>query len=215
MILYDPQNRDEWLRCRLKGIGGSDAGAVLGVSKYKTNVELWREKTGIQKNTFTGNAATEYGKSAEAHIREMFLLDHPEYSSEYHEYRMHGNEIYHFIYATLDGELTEKKTGRQGILEIKTSTIQNPKQWDEWEDRIPNIYYAQILHQLLATGFQFVDLRAYLRYYKDGELRATVRDYHIERDEVQDDITTLVQAEIRFWQCVLERREPALILPGI
>lgn len=215
MILYDPQNRDEWLRCRMKGIGGSDAGSVLGINKYKTNVALYREKAGIERNNFTGNAATEYGKNAEAHIREMFLLDHPEYSSEYHEYRMHGNEIYHFIYATLDGELTEKKTGRQGVLEIKTSTIQNPKQWDEWEDRIPNIYYAQILHQLLATGFQFVDLRAYLRYYKDGELRATVRDYHIERDEVQDDITTLVQAEIRFWQCVLERREPALILPGI
>ena len=215
MILYDPENREEWLRCRLKGLGGSDAGSVLGVSKYKTNVELWREKTGIEKNSFSGNAATEYGKNAEAYIRGLFMLDHPDYSLEYHEYRMHANELYQFIYATLDGELTEKNTGRQGVLEIKTCTIQSSKQWDEWEGRIPDTYYAQVLHQLLATGFQFAELRAYLRYYKDGELRATVRDYHIERDEVQGDITALVKAEILFWQSVLDRKEPALILPGI
>lgn len=215
MILYDPENREEWLKCREKGIGGSDAGSVLGVSKYKTNVELWREKTGIEKNSFSGNAATEYGKNAEAYIRGLFMLDHPDYSLEYHEYRMHANELYQFIYATLDGELTEKKTGRQGVLEIKTCTIQNSKQWDEWEGRIPDTYYAQVLHQLLATGYQFTDLRAYLRYYRDGELRTTVRDYHIERDEVQDDITALVKAELLFWKSVLERREPALILPGI
>lgn len=109
MILYDPQNRDEWLQCRAKGIGGSDAGSVLGINKYKTNVALYREKAGIERNNFTGNAATEYGKAAESHIREMFLLDHPEYASEYHEYRMHANDLYQFIYATLDGELTEKQ----------------------------------------------------------------------------------------------------------
>jgi Phage-related protein, predicted endonuclease len=44
MILYDPQTREEWLKCRCRGIGGSDAGAVIGVNKYKTNVDLWAEK---------------------------------------------------------------------------------------------------------------------------------------------------------------------------
>lgn len=215
MVLYDPPDRDEWLKCRMRGIGGSDAGTVLGVNKYKSNTQLWKEKTGIEKNEFAGNAATEYGKSAEEHVRALFLLDYPKYECEYHEYRMYANDVHQFLYATLDGELIEKETGRRGILEIKTTTIQNSSQWSEWDDRIPDSYYAQVLHQMYATGWDFVVLRAYIRYYKGDDLKATVRDYVIERNEVQNDIAALVAAEIKFWDSVITRKEPATILPDI
>ena len=36
----------EWLEWRKKGIGGSDAGAVLGVSPYKTVRDVYCEKIG-------------------------------------------------------------------------------------------------------------------------------------------------------------------------
>lgn len=215
MILYDPETREEWLKCRCNGIGGSDAGTVLGVNPYKTNVELYEEKAGIRKNDFQGNAATQYGKDAEQHIRAMFLLDHKEYSCEYHEYRMYADETYPYLYATLDGELTETATGRKGILEIKTGIIQNSSKWSEWAGRIPDVYYAQVLHQLFATGWDFVDLRAYLKYETSEGMKATVRDYHIERLEVLSDIQLLVLQEIKFWDAVKSRKEPALILPGI
>lgn len=39
-------SREEWLLSRQKGIGGSDAAVVLGLSKWKTPFELWLEKTG-------------------------------------------------------------------------------------------------------------------------------------------------------------------------
>ena len=213
MILYDPKTRDAWLTLRHNGIGGSDAGTVLGVNKYKTNYELWEEKTGRAKSEFTGNAATQYGHDAEEHIRELFLLDHPEYSCEYHEFRMHGNEKYPFMYATLDGELSGN--GKKGILEIKTATIQNNGQWREWEDRIPDTYYAQVVHQLTVTEWDFAYVRAYLRYYKDGDLRATVRDYYIEAEDIKNDAAALVEAETKFWDCVTGGREPGLILPEI
>lgn len=215
MILYDPETREEWLQCRFKGLGGSDAGTVLGVNPYKTNVELYEEKAGIRKNEFQGNAATQYGKDAEQHIRGIFLLDHPEYSCEYHEYRMYADENYPYLYATLDGELTETATGRKGILEIKTGTIHNSSKWSEWAGRIPDVYYAQVLHQLFATGWDFVDLRAYLKYETSEGMKATVRDYHIERLEVLSDIQALVLHEIKFWDAVKSRKEPALIMPGI
>lgn len=215
MILYDPQSREEWLECRMNGLGGSDAGTVLGVNKYKSNYQLWKEKAGIENNEFAGNSATEYGKSAEEHVRALFLLDNPQYECEYHEYRMYANDEHQFLYATLDGELIEKETGRKGILEIKTTTIQNSSQWEEWDDKIPQTYYAQVLHQLYATGWDFVVLRAYIRYYKGAELRATVRDYTIDRNEVGQDISALVAAEIKFWDSVISRKEPATILPDI
>ena len=149
MILYDPKTREAWLKLRLNGIGGSDAGTVLGLNKYKTNIELWEEKTGRAKSEFTGNEATRYGHDAEEHIRALFHLDHPDLNLDYHEFRMHGNEKYPFMYATLDGELTGY--GKKGILEIKTATIQNNGQWSEWENRIPDTYYAQVVHQLTVT----------------------------------------------------------------
>ena len=40
------ESRDVWLAERFNGIGGSEAGAVLGLNKYKTNVQLWEKKTG-------------------------------------------------------------------------------------------------------------------------------------------------------------------------
>ncbi|GHU60612.1 hypothetical protein FACS1894171_2310 [Clostridia bacterium] len=38
--------REKWLDWRRKGIGGSDASIVCGISQYKTPVELFMEKTG-------------------------------------------------------------------------------------------------------------------------------------------------------------------------
>ena len=41
-------SEQEWLGWRTKGIGGSDAGTVLGANPYKTKRELYYEKRGIQ-----------------------------------------------------------------------------------------------------------------------------------------------------------------------
>ena len=49
------------------------------------------------------------------------------------------SEKYPFMYATLDGELTDPD-GRRGILEIKTAT---PHVWREWDGRIPQGYGQQ------------------------------------------------------------------------
>lgn len=35
----------DWLEVRNQGIGGSDASVVCGISRYKSPVELWMEKT--------------------------------------------------------------------------------------------------------------------------------------------------------------------------
>ena len=38
--------REEWLAYRRKGIGGSDASAVLGISPFRTGVDLYYDKLG-------------------------------------------------------------------------------------------------------------------------------------------------------------------------
>ncbi len=215
MILFDPPNREEWLRCRCLGIGGSDAGSVIGVNRYKSNVQLWQEKTGeYRPDDISDKPAVKYGKEAESHLRALFQLDFPEYSVDYHEFRMYADPQRPFAYATLDGELTDQD-GRNGVLEIKTTTIQKSAQWSEWDGRIPDSYYVQILHQLACTGWDFAVLKAHIRHYKDGDLLASTRHYRINRQEVELDIQTLIQKETAFWECVTSKRKPPLILPEI
>ncbi|WP_238705567.1 lambda-exonuclease family protein [Pseudomonas sp. FSL W7-0098] len=38
--------REDWLAVRKQGIGSSDAGAAVGLNPYKSQLELWLEKTG-------------------------------------------------------------------------------------------------------------------------------------------------------------------------
>lgn len=215
MILADPKSHDEWISTRKSGIGGSDAACVIGLNKYKSNVQLWQEKTGIsQPEDISNKPAVVYGKHAESHLRELFALDFPQYDIEYHEFRMYANEKYPFIFATLDGELTDE-TGKKGILEIKTTTIQNSSQWEEWDGGVPQNYYIQLLHQLIATGWNFAILKAHIRYFKNNDIYTSTRHYFINRDEVFEDMKILIESECKFWEHVKNKTKPALILPEI
>jgi putative phage-type endonuclease len=44
MAISSYSDKEEWLKERQTGIGGSDAGVILGVNPFKTKVELWEEK---------------------------------------------------------------------------------------------------------------------------------------------------------------------------
>lgn len=205
---------DEWLNAR-HGIGGSDASAVLGMSPYKTNVELWEEKRNIRTPyDISDKSYVKYGHDAEPLIRSLFALDHPEYRVEYFGDNMIRNEKYAWAHASLDGELTDQ-LGRKGILEIKTTNILNPMQRQKWDGRIPDNYYIQVVHYLLVTEYDFVELRAQLKSKWKGEITLSTRDYHIERSEVLEDIEMLKEEEEQFWHKVLKRQRPYLILPEI
>lgn len=216
-------NREQWLKERKKGIGASDAAAILGLSPYKTNVQLWEEKTGrIQPEDIGYKDCVQYGKEAEKYLRELFILDFPQYLVTYDEFKMIHNADYPFIFATLDGELAETDNSepmrlimRYGVLEIKTADIENGIQYRKWQNNsMPDQYYIQNLHQLLATGYEFVILDAQLKF-NYGEPRKLTIYRTIERTEVEGDLEYLLEKEIEFWDCVTNDREPALKLPEI
>lgn len=218
MSIVLPRTHEEWLQERKKGLGASDAGTIIGVNKWKTNVDLWREKVGIQEAEDIGDKPyVKYGHDAEPHLRALFALDHPELSVTYESpYKMIFSDELPFIFATPDGELEEIATGRRGGLEIKTTEIMNPQQWKDWKDRIPDQYYAQVCHQMLATGWDFVWLKAQIKWTtKNGEMRLDTREYKIEREDVLDDIEHLRKKEPVFWHHVQAKTQPALILPAI
>lgn len=224
--------REEWLKARQSGIGASDAACIVGKNPWKSNVQLWEEKTGRSLAPDIGDKpVVQYGKNAEEPLRELFKLDFPQYEVKHDEFGMISNRPNEpWLFATLDGELTETLSAtpeqavvqRKGVLEIKTTEIMRPAQWADWNGGIPEHYYCQLLHQLLATGYYFAILKAQIRHREyntntPDALKITTRHYLMTIDDpgVCDDMAHLLQAEKDFWVYVQNGRRPAALLPMI
>lgn len=209
--------REEWLEERKKGIGGSDAATILGLNPYKTNMQLWEEKTGRrQAEDISEKEYVKYGTNAEDLLRELFKLDYPKYEVKHDENTIIKHPKYPFLFASLDGTLIDKETGEMGILEIKTTNILQSMQKEKWKEKIPDNYYCQVLHYLNVTGYSFVILKAQLKYEYDGEIKLDTRHYKILREEVIEDIKMLEEKEVEFWTKYVETGiRPPLTLPEI
>ena len=207
-------SHDEWLKNRTK-IGGSDAAAIVGMNPYKTNIDLWFEKTGqAVAEDISDKPYVKYGTNAETYLRGLFALDFPQYEVEYVENNMFFNKKYPWAHASLDGWLTDQD-GRKGILEIKTTEILQSMQKEKWNQRIPDNYYIQLLHYLMVTEFDFAVLKAQLKTVFEGVPYLQTKHYFIERTEVEEDIRYLVGEERKFWKHAMECTRPALVLPEI
>lgn len=207
-------SKEEWLNHR-SGIGGSDASAVLGLNSYKSNTVLWEEKKGLRvSEDISDKPYVKYGNDAESLLRDLFVLDFPEYKVEYYENNMITNNKYPFLHASLDGELVDPE-GRRGILEIKTTNILQSMQREKWDNQIPDNYYIQVLHYLLVTEYDFAVLKAQLKTEYGSEVCLETRHYFIERSDIEGDITYLFRAEQKFWNQLTSNQKPHLILPEI
>ena len=208
-------DRRDWLEHRDR-IGGSEAAALLGLNPWMTNVDLWRIKKGLKKRADLGDsAAVEYGRQAEEYIRGIFELDHPTLFVEYEPENIWTNDRYPFAHASLDGWLTDLK-GRMGVLEIKTVNVTAAATKKKWDGMIPDNYFCQILWYMAVTEADFAILKALQRYgYGEDDVFQVMKEYRIEREEVEDDIRALLDAGAAFWEDLKADREPALILPEI
>lgn len=204
-------NREEWLAHRNK-IGGSDAAAILGKSPYMTNEELWKIKKGLMKQKdISEEPFVKYGTDAEKYLRELFKLDYPQYKVDYEENNMWFNDKYPWAHASLDGYLTDE-TGRRGVWECKTTNILQSSQKENWNDKIPDNYYIQVLHYLMVTEFDFVVLKAQLKWEHGKDIYCQTKHYFIERSEVENDIEMLINEEQKFWNSLKEDKKPGLLL---
>ena len=208
-------DRDAWLDNRMRGIGGSEIAAVVGMNPYMDNITLWELKTGRRKrDDISQKPYVQYGTQAETLLRELFRLDYPQYKVDYADNNSWHNPIYPWALASLDGWLTDEH-GRRGVLEIKTSEIKSAAQHAKWDGRIPDQYYAQILMYMAVTEADFAVCKAQLKTTYDGDVILTTRHYHIERIDVQSDIDYLMEQGAQFWQHVERYERPPLVLPSI
>ena len=69
---------------------------------------------------------------------------------------------------------------------------------------------------MMLTESDFAVLRALLHYPKDGEPDyITIRDYFIERKDVEEDIAYIAERVKDFTECIQNDMQPPRILPSI
>jgi putative phage-type endonuclease len=194
----EEERHAHWLELRKQGIGGSDAAAVLGISKWSSPLTVWLEKTGRKEPAdLSSNQAVEWGKRLEDPIAEKFADEHPGMLVERPSGMYRSTDHPHML-ANVDRALVDIDR-RFGILEVKTAGLYSESAWD---DGVPVHYLAQVTHYLAVTGYSV----AYVAVLIGGQ---DYRDYRIERDE--DDIADLVRLETDFWELVESDTEPEII----
>jgi len=207
-IEYD--NREDWLANRFKSIGASEVASAIGLSPWMTQAELWEIKTGRkQPRDLSHVSRVVFGQNAEGLIRDLYILEHPEFKIDYHPYRVYFQEETPFLTATLDGELTRIEDGVKGVYEGKTAEVGKKIQWEEWKNKIPDNYYIQLCQQLWCVGeeYRFSILNAKLKKLNgDSELRS----YEFNRDDMEEDIHLIVREAKRFWEYVQNDKRPPL-----
>ena len=209
---YSPRlhpDEDAWRLARQNSIGASDAAAVMGISPWKTEAQLWDEKANGKTLDFH-NADTMRGHRSESHILELYGIETGRkiFSGERIMLMSNHNP---FVSCTLDGiDFTDENNPI--IIEIKSVKFSH----GEWsDDKIPDYYFTQLLHQLAVTGWNEAILL--VRFARnEGWESASERLYHVKREDVQDQIDKLVRKESRFWnEYVVNKRRPPCRMPTL
>ena len=185
--------REDWLAVRKQGIGSSDAAAAVGLNPYRSQLELWLEKTGRDGNlpkidpqdeespAYWGNllepiVAAHYTKRTGNRVRRInAVLQHPDPERAW-------------MLANIDREVTGANDVQ--ILECKTAGINGSRLWKEG---VPEYVQLQVQHQLAVTGKAAADVAVLL-----GGQHLEI--HRIERDEAL--IARLMQLEKQFWDYV-------------
>lgn len=185
-------SHEEWLAERKKGIGGSDASAILGLNPWATPYTLWADKTGRLPDK-PDNEAMRQGRDLEQYVAERFMEITDKKVRR--KTQMLRNPDYTFAHANVDRWVVGENAG----LECKTTSIMNLKRFRNGE--FPETYYCQCMHYMAVTGAD----RWYLAVLI---LNQGFHYFTIERD--QDEINALMSAEKEFWQYVKTDTPPPL-----
>lgn len=196
-ILASTENmsKDDWLKYRNKGIGGSDVSVICGINKYKSTVELWMEKTNQIDAKEAGEAAF-WGNIMEPIIREEFTRRSKIEVSIVNAILQHSK--YDFMLANLDGVINDPIAG-ECIFEAKTASVYKQDAWED--DRVPEEYMLQIQHYMAVTGYN----RTFIAVLIGGN---QFKYKMIEKDD--EIISMLIKIENDFWQHVINRTPPPM-----
>jgi putative phage-type endonuclease len=188
-------SREEWLRLRALGLGGSDIAAVAGVSDWGGAASVYLEKTGAAPSK-EESEAMQWGHYLEAEIARVFaeregleirrvnaILQHPEHP---------------FMLANLDFGIVDPVAGN-GVLEVKNVGRYRAPQFDD--GALPPDIECQVRWYMAVCDYNYAFVAALLGG-NELAIRFVERDLDIER--------YLLKIGGEFWQMVQAGEMPAM-----
>jgi len=180
---------------RTKYLGGSDVAAILGISPWKTPLDVYLDKIQPRKEEADMGRlkVLNRGKRMEPYVIDL-LAEETGLEIVRRGERYLDPEL-NFIAAEIDAEAA---TGEN--VEIKTVSPFKAKEWgEEQSDEIPLHYAAQAMHGMMVTSREVCIFGVLI----GGD---DFRVYRIERDDVT--IDAIRQKEIEFWSRIQARQAP-------
>lgn len=195
--------RDAWLQERRRGIGASDAAVILGVSKWKSPLQLYAEKTGLADLPEEEKDYLDWGHRLEPVIASAYEDETGRKTYDPGDYEIqHSADSPHMI-ATVDRFVTEwadstiaPPFAAPGVLELKTTSAFRREQW---KDEPPLAYQIQLQHQLAVTGHLW------------GSIAVLIGGQTFLWNDIPRNETFIEQLRVavdRFWQRVIKRDPP-------
>ncbi len=177
---------------RTKGIGGSDIAAIMGLSPWKSPLDVWYEKTGRDEPE-PDNDAMYWGRTLEAVVAQ-------EYEKRTgNKVRKRAEPYRHADYPFLLGHV-DRLIEHGGILECKTTDKMMAPHWGEpGTDEVPAYYLTQVLHYIGLSGRGVCEIPVLF-----GGRKYEI--YHVEKDK--DVIDGLWQESVKFWENYVLTDEP-------
>ena len=191
-----------------QGIGGSDIAALLGLSPFKTPLELWAQKVGHPTRATAEGIHLRFGQFVEPFVAKEYerrtglhtfehatALHHPEHNFMY-------GHIDRFV---MDSENTpavlEGSVVASSLLECKTTSAFNKDEWgEEGSDQVPSAYLLQCAWYMAITGCAHADIAVLIG-------NQDFRIYRIKQDKKLESL--MIDQAKRFWyENVLEGVAP-------
>ena len=177
-------SREEWLRYRTQGIGGSDVSIIVGINPFKSVYQLWLEKIGEIEPEQADSEFAHFGTLLEPIVRKEFMQRTGLKVRQ--KNMLLQSEEYTFMLADVDGVINEN--GEKVIFEAKTAS--SYKQ-EIWEDGVPAEYILQVQHYMFVTGAR----KTYVAALVGGN---HFYCHTVERDD--DMIKKIIAMEKYFWE---------------
>lgn len=146
------RERRAFLEARRAYLGGTDVAAILGVSKWSTPLQVWREKMSAP-DPDAGTLAMRRGLALEPFIAREFERDHPGLVT-FRSKPVARSDWGFPAGASVDRMVARREKPRTpvAILEAKTAFQYGWREWDEKTGELPDAYYVQQQWYLAVTG---------------------------------------------------------------
>lgn len=194
--------RAKWLKERKKGLGGSDAPVVMGLSNFKSRYTLWAEKVGlVDEVDLSDKEFVQWGQRLERPILDAYTEESGRKIKYIPLYTLYWDNDIPYMFCTPDAmQVGDTPILDDGVVEVKNVNAHMGK---EWEAEPPEQYQIQLLHNMCVLNVTWGTLVALI-----GGNRLVWYDYNY--GDVVETIKDILGAEGEFWKLVETETPPEI-----